>query len=242
MKLFGKKEKNNSLENNSEIKEQVERELIVHNMPRQEKFIGEIINPHSAGKISLNANGHGDKKDFKLIGFLIIFFGIIIIGFIIFLTYRYVIAPTATPSVKIEEPKPEVVIETPKEIEEVPLENSIDIPDEYSDIDPVVVDEVIQDESTDVMQEEFPGVDVQELPPLVDSDNDGLFDEEELILGTSVFVADTDEDSYVDLEETISSLEKDLEQANDHIVDLEKEIEQKDDTIAELLNQLDNNE
>ena len=47
---------------------------------------------------------------------------------------------------------------------------------------------------------------------------------------------------YVDLEETISSLEKDLEQANDHIVDLEKEIEQKDDTIAELLNQLDNNE
>lgn len=201
MNFFGKKEKSNSQEDNSEITEKVERELIVHNMPRQEKFFGEIINPHSAGRISTDDNHYGAKKDFKIIGFLIIFFGIIIIGFIIFLTYRYVIAPTAKPTTNIKEVEKEVIIEAPKEVELTSPEDSIDIPDEYSDIDPVVVVEDVQNENNELMQEEFPGVDVQELPPLIDSDIDGLFDEEELILGTSVFTKDSDGDSYNDLEE-----------------------------------------
>lgn len=210
MAFFSQKQNTNNVVNDSSAQDSLAENLIVHNMPKQEKMGRQTAEPSSEiGKINAHSPGMvsaAPKKDFKIMGFVIIFFGILLIGLIIFLTYKYVISPTAkndnkvivqTPVAPVVPEKEEVVV-----IEEEP---ETEISDEASDISLTEPELAIEDEnatSTDeVMQEEYVGIEAEELPPLVDADEDGLFDEEESILGTSVFLKDSDDDGYEDLAE-----------------------------------------
>ena len=202
MGFFSAKKKTAETEEDN-VKDKVERELIVHNMPSQDKIVGSPHNPESAGQVSLSVESGKKKKDVKVIGVLIIVFGFIVIGLIVFLTYRFVIAPN------VDRPEPEAV--TP--VEEVvsddidDREDGVELTQDGSEIiveeveeepDNIEVEEDMEDEP---MNEEFSGIDEKDLPPLLDSDEDGLYDEEEILLGTSIFLVDSDGDGYSDLEE-----------------------------------------
>lgn len=220
MGFFGPKNENKKNIPGAEIQEKVEREVIVHNMPSQEKIIGEIVNKNAGSLIGMtdgvNYSSSSElgsqvntKKDFKVMGFLIIFIGLIFIALIIFLTYRFVIAPTAAPKeirINIEEAQNMIPATTSNEELEVEVTDgpTIDINQEASDLDLGITEPLEEngsDASGDLMQEEFQGQDAVNLSPLVDSDNDGLYDEEEVLLGTSIFLKDSDGDGYDDLSE-----------------------------------------
>ena len=225
MGFFGLKNKDENKVGNAEVQERVEREVIVHNMPSQKRTINEIVHKHHGAALSLDTEANygssselnsqiNSKKDFKVMGFLIIFVGLIFIALIIFLTYRFVISPAATPKeagVNIEasqdttaESKSDEEVET----ETATVEDSeLDINQTASDLD-LKTTEIIDEEeviSPDVMQEEFQGQDAVNLSPLIDSDGDALYDEEEILLGTSIFLSDSDGDSYSDFSEIKNS-------------------------------------
>lgn len=217
MGFFGSKDKNKKNISSAEIQEKVEREVIVHNMPSQEKIVGEIVNENVGSLIGLkdgvNNSSSGlssqvnTKKDFKLMGFLIIFIGLIFIALIIFLTYRFVIAPTASlkeTKINTGETQNETISDEEVKTETEIIDSSIDINQEASDLDSGVTEALEEDESDipdDLMQEEFQGQDAVNLSPLIDSDSDSLYDEEEVLLGTSIFLSDSDGDGYDDLSE-----------------------------------------
>ncbi len=221
MGFFGSKDENKKNIPGAEIQEKVEREVIVHNMPSQKKIVGEIVNENAGSLIGLKdgvsyssssglSSQVNTKKDFKLMGFLIIFIGLIFIALIIFLTYRFVISPTAgSKETKINTEETQNVISETISDEEVKTEteiidSSIDINQEASDLDSGVTEALEEDEPDipdDLMQEEFQGQDAVNLSPLIDSDSDSLYDEEEVLLGTSIFLSDSDGDGYDDLSE-----------------------------------------
>lgn len=209
MNFFSRKNKKAQKDDDSKLQAELEKEIIVHNMPSQQTISGEIVNPKSAGSVSLDQGVLKSAKDFKLMGAIILFVGMIFIGLIVFLSYKYVISPTAKESgssTQIEEVDKPVVKEKVKELEpeseaeEVPLEDQGAIITEEEK--PVLQE---SEEEQDLMQEEFSGVDLEDLPPLLDSDGDGLYDEEELILGTSIVLKDSDDDGHEDLIEIINA-------------------------------------
>ncbi len=220
MGFFGSKNKDKKSLQIPEIQEKVEREVIVHNMPSREKIMGEIVNKNTNPSVSLKdrvdyssslelSSKINNKKDFKMIGILIIFIGFVFIALIIFLTYRFVIAPTASPKeakINIEENKNIISdVVSSERIEAVTTDDSvIDINQEASDLNSEITEPLEEgglNVSGDSMQEEFRGQDAANLSPLVDSDSDGLYDEEEVLLGTSIFLTDSDGDGYDDLSE-----------------------------------------
>ena len=207
MNFFSNKKREKIVEDSS-FQKDLETEIIVHNMPSQQKIEGDIINPDSAGAVSFASDKKKETKDFKIVGFLIIFFGLIFISLIIFLTYKFVISPTAKPldnsskSRDLKNTEKNEVLEEKEDKKNSPEEEISDsgvdiIKREDEDEGAVSDDDFLNNEEQ--MQEEFSGIKASELPPLIDSDGDGLYDEEEIILQTSIFLKDTDGDGYEDL-------------------------------------------
>lgn len=209
--MFGraKKDKIEEEKTNAEgedIFEKISREMVTHNMPAQEKISGSLVNPSSAGKVSFDPSIKG-KQSFKVVGIVIMVGGLLLVSLIVFLTYKFVIAPTASRNpapvvgkdedVNIDEKKEDLEAST------TPLE----ITDNGVDIASTSADSVSIDVATSTpteMPEESSGKDLSDLPPLADSDSDGLFDDEEVLFSTSITKADTDGDGYTDLAELLS--------------------------------------
>lgn len=194
--MFSSKNKKTEKEekiNEKDISDQIERDLIVHNMPNQEKILGTVSNPLAAGKVSLQ--GHvAEKKKFKIVGVLIMFFGFIVIAAIVYFAYIYTIAPAANKN-KIEI-KPENEIKKSEEELQASSTEPAPVLDLNNNNDTVLIEAV-----------EVSGSEVDEADdaPLLDSDGDGLYDEEEIILGTSKDNQDSDGDGYNDLQEILNS-------------------------------------
>ncbi|MDA3802724.1 MAG: hypothetical protein PF488_02375 [Patescibacteria group bacterium] len=189
-----KKKKNNEKEqdNTENIEEKVEKDLIVHNMPKEDSLQGKTSNPVSAGKVSVSNIDSSDKKS-KLVGVLIIVGGLILISGLVFITYRYAISPVARDG--NNQNNQNVVEEEQKEEnnQEVQVEEEEEIiPDDEVEI------EVPDKEEVATSSEE---VEVEVEVAVLDSDDDGLTDKEEIILGTNLNVLDSDDDSYSDLQE-----------------------------------------
>lgn len=213
MGFFGSKTKAEKNVAGAEIQEKVEREVIVHNMPSQERIIGSSLGLkneiNSVPSSNLNSQTN-IKRDFKVMGILIIFVGLIFIALIVFLTYRFVIAPTLDQKGDLPQVETEAnIVPESNSNEDLEIsatttgEASIDINQTASDLDlKETADSGEENQNLpDVMQEEFQGQDILNLSPLVDSDSDGLYDEEEILLGTSIFLSDSDGDTYSDLSE-----------------------------------------
>lgn len=203
MNFFSKKNKKDQNNDNAKIQADLEKEIIVHNMPSQTKISGEILNQKSAGNVSLNQAGGESAKSFKMTGIVIVIVGLIFIALIVFLTYKFVIAPTAKETetnLQKKELSNPVVPEEDKEQEVISPESDVSLENREAEITEEEKNSQADDFSDEeLMQEEFSGLNPVDLPPLEDSDEDGLYDEEENILGTNSLLKDSDEDGYEDL-------------------------------------------
>jgi hypothetical protein len=71
--MFGKSKKNKNEEiplttEGEDIFEKISREMVTHNMPAQEKIVGNVVNPGSAGKVSFESSTQV-KHNFKAVEF-----------------------------------------------------------------------------------------------------------------------------------------------------------------------------
>jgi len=175
-------------------------DLIVHNMPNQAKLGGSF--PSSAPAVD---GGFGlppvsQKHNFKAIGLVIIVLGIVFIGALAYLSYRFIISPTAGKSPTTA--MPPVVDKQPDTVATItPAVVATPVPETAAVVVPIASPLEIATSTvaaSSLMNEELSGQDGSNLPPLLDSDNDGLINEEEILLGISATSTDSDGDSYGD--------------------------------------------
>ncbi|MCX6794753.1 MAG: hypothetical protein NTY31_02075 [Candidatus Falkowbacteria bacterium] len=179
-----------------------DQDIIVHNMPSPARLGGSFSSSPKTADGDFDLTPVPQKKNFKTIGLVIIGAGIIFIGALVYLSYRFIISPTAGPDKTIAS---QPVVNKPKEIATV---TPTIIPTPVPEAAPIVISTSTPSEiatSTgavdSLMNEELSGQNGSSLPPLLDSDNDGLFNEEEVLLGTSATSTDSDGDKYGDLAE-----------------------------------------
>ena len=176
-------------------------DIIVHNMPSPARLSAGFSAAPKVSGDSANLVSAPPQQNFKTVGLVIIGGGIIVIGVLIYLSYRFIISPTAgkdkaatTVPVATEQKKatttptitPAVVPTT------TPVIAAVAVPIEMSTSTAT---------TSPLMNEELSGRDGSDLPPLLDSDQDGLIDEEEILLGTSATSTDSDADKYGDAAE-----------------------------------------
>lgn len=222
MSFFSKKNKKKEEKiEDSQPYSEMESDLIVHNMPSQERLNREISNKKLLGDISIKGGDSNSqaKKQSKIIGIVIMSVGVVVIAVIGFLTYKFVISPTAKDGEIANTTTNEDIEKTEgdknKDDEDVNSENKNEKDEEINISDPANVVEGNENDNNasenkdendeELRQEEFPGVDAEDLLPLTDSDGDGLYDEEELVLDTSIHLADSDGDGHGDLVEIRNS-------------------------------------
>jgi len=197
--MLNKKNKKPVVE--ASLTDKVDQDLIVHNMPNQAKLSGAVYSSkpaftnYSDSSHFNNSEQSNKKNNFKIIGILIITLGIIFVLTLIYFSYRFII-----------QPKTENIIQQDN-VESYNIVSDENKAEELNIILPATTTE-IQIEAVDILEED--NIDLASssavlmsdiLPPLVDSDSDGLNDFEEGILGTDISLVDSDDDTFNDLSE-----------------------------------------
>lgn len=172
-------------------------DMIVHNMPSPSRLSGGFSGAQRSGDGGSSLPAASQKQNFKTVGFLIIGGGIIFIGILIYLSYHFIISPTAGKNVPVQP----VINEQKQTTTTAPVIVSASVPTST----PVIIATTTAVEiatstnaTSTLMNEELGGRDGSNLPALLDSDSDGLIDEEEALLGTSAASNDSDGDKYSD--------------------------------------------
>ncbi|HZJ41670.1 MAG TPA: hypothetical protein VFD51_01480 [Patescibacteria group bacterium] len=204
--MFKKKNKQNSTEN--KIATQVDQDLIVHNMP-QGSSKGGSFSGASSFSSAKDYNAEKKSNNFKVVGGLIIGLGVILVGVLIFLSYRFLIKPGANPEVNIQTPSTtqqnsnsDVVVE---EENNKPIATSTEDVEDVDESDIIINDGEVdilisEDANTDISDQ----TDIDLLVEIADSDSDGLNDKEEAIFSTNILEIDSDFDGYLDLDEIVN--------------------------------------
>jgi hypothetical protein len=202
--MFGNKNKKPNIE--QDLATKVNQDLVVRNMPNFNKANAYRPTPsiNQLPEHSVLSNMSPVKHNFKAVGLFIILGGVIFIGALAYASYVYVIKPQTNKN------------NTPV-VAPAPLKNSI--VDTINEVRPTTTEAIITASTSEValattsdaniasssasstMNEELLGKTNVDAPPLLDSDSDGLSDEEELALGTNAQVADSNNNSYSDLTE-----------------------------------------
>ncbi len=180
--------------------------IIVHNMPSQARLTGNFSAGLKTGNGRFGLAPLPRKDNFKTVGLVIMLFGTAFIAALVYLSYRFIIAPTAdknkTASVKPVFEEQKKTTTTTAAIISVPVSTATTIIIPSS----APLELSIPDNATSsLMNEELDGQPGLNLPPLSDADKDTLIDEEEDILGTSAVLADSDGDTYNDAAEIAKS-------------------------------------
>ncbi len=195
--MFGKnKKKNLSAATDLDVDKKIHDDLVVHNMPATNRLSGPATAPQP--KIS-------GKNNFKAVGILIIGGGVIFIGLLFYFSYLYIIKPatknnanTSLVSAPIVSPKTDnssattsaSLIATTTEI----LATSSTVLDLNATSSGATSSSPIGEELSTTTP----------AAPLIDTDNDGLNDEEEAAFGTNPALTDTNNNSYGDLTEILN--------------------------------------
>lgn len=201
--------------NSQELKKKVDQDLVVHNMPANRGLVSS-----SGLDTSGNQQMSEEKKHFKTIGVVIIVGGIILVGVLIYLSYKFIISPASNSNQTqvntsqqqlVEENINNVVSSTESDGEEfsgqeeqVPLSIASSTPSGSIEIDEGEQNQGGEVDNLDNPAEEDGQNEIdneEELVPILDADSDGLSDDEENALFTSLFQADSDGDGYYDLSE-----------------------------------------
>ena len=204
--MFGNKNKKTDTKE-EEILTKVNQDMIVRNMPSLARVSGTIPRPSEqnapAGETqSSNLSSMSvPKSNFKMVGVVIIAGGLLLIGGLVYLSYVYIIKPqttkTKTPVVNIV-PEKVSVVNTPRATatDEVLIATTSLV----ATVTPSTLDISTSTDSI-IMNEELGGKQNVNLPPLLDTDADGLNDQEEAVLGTNLTLADSNGNTYSDLVE-----------------------------------------
>lgn len=184
-------------ETDDSIISKVNQDMIVHNMPDAKRLVGDgflnKIEPSSGFQMS------APKKNFKTVGIFIMVGGLIVIGALIYLSYTFIIKPgTNNNSLQSK------TYQTPVKAKEV---IPVSIPAEVINVNTstlvatsVPIDLASSSISTSSL-DTLNGSTTEQIAALLDSDNDGLYDEEEVALGLNPNLADSDLDTYSDKSE-----------------------------------------
>lgn len=197
--MFGSKNKKNN--NDQELATKINQDLVVRNMPSLARLNG-TANSSPAAPAQLEGNTLSSfsrpKHNFKIVGMIIIFGGLIFIGGLVYLSYVYIIKPQINKNdtkIATTTPIKSSIVETPRAT--TTNQDNIITSNIIETVTPENV--IISTSSTSsTMNEELAGKQNTNLPPLVDTDSDGLNDDEELILGTSPSSTDSNNNTYMD--------------------------------------------
>ena len=184
------------------LQKRLQEDFVVKNMPPLTSLSATSYDDDSEAPAGEHFQGaksaKSDKKvSPKSMGMIIIGSGVVVIALIIYLAYRFLIAPAMTTSVN-DAPVNDALDNSPTVIVQpgIVVEPVIDNSTASSSEDGTLIDntppEVVVEEDNLV------------LPRVLDSDSDGLSDAAELFLGTNAQIVDTDNDGYSDFEEVTS--------------------------------------
>ena len=182
-------------------------DFIVHNMPVPR--VSPIkTSAESRGGNNLEASGlelSGPKHNFKAVGFIIIIAGLVVISVFIYLSYRFIVKP------KTNIDSPSIVATTTGEnipSDQAASSSAVDVgadsimatTSEIATVTPDIIS-VATSSASSTLGANSAGTAENNLLPVIDTDVDGLFDDEEAVLGTLSTSADSDADNYGDLAE-----------------------------------------
>lgn len=206
-----KKINKQTADNESELMIKIDQDLLVHNMPdlgRSNKIRKDIETINAAQSNSgLVMQLDRPTSKHQKIGLLIISSGIILIGALIYISYLFIIKPSLSNDKQIlGQVADNQILNIDKNniAEQITIENSGIV----MESDPIIIDLVIEEEiatTTELMAEELSNLEAIEWPPLVDTDNDGLYDNEEIVLGTDINNVDTNNNTFPDLLEIFNN-------------------------------------
>lgn len=203
--MFGKKNKNTNIE--PEQTTTVDQDLVVRNMPNLNRlnaasFSAPVSSAQSEnGVMSALAK---PKHNFKAVGLIIIFGGLVLIGGLVYLSYVYIIKS------QISQPKVPIAVT----ISEKTNIDKVISSQRSSATEPILVATTsIVAVATSTMpeaasstaitplslNEEMTGKQNVNSAPVLDADSDGLTDEEEMIIGTNSNLSDSNSNTYADL-------------------------------------------
>lgn len=181
----------------------VDSDLIVRNMPRPQ--VSASLGYKSNASAGFMPSAPSPQKH-KLVGLIVMAGGLIFIGALVYLSYYFIIKPATNPAKPIA-----TVNSTSTNIKSTstPDSSSISSPVSPAEIAKIIsssTPEIISESasssaSSSLMNEELKGRDGGNLPPLIDSDSDGLNDDEETLLGSSPSTNDSNNNGYQDLVE-----------------------------------------
>lgn len=191
-----------SLEKDKNQTEDIGNDFIVHNMPKADRFAGQTFNSNPPSSLKVPAI----KKDLALsdhhkIGIFIMSGGVVLIAVLVYLAYIFLIKPASD-----IDPAPQV-----SEVIEQQKADDKPIADENAAVSATTTEEVIA--STTPVIETMPTsteeslAEEKNIAPIfsivstIDTDLDGLTDDEEKIIGTNSTLADSDSDSFLDIAE-----------------------------------------
>lgn len=208
--MFNRQKKNKSKSRDDDnITAAINQDLIIHNMPQSSQLSGTITRgmdtPAFHGNESNNltsAQSLNEKSaaNFKVVGWLIMIGGLVFIGILVYFSYIFIIKPSA--SIPAEDANiivSDMAVDDTSENLATSADPIVDIISTTTDLNQDL-NPMDNSTSTDVVAtgtESSIEVD-QLLAVWLDSDGDGLNDQEELALGTSALLADSDGDTYSD--------------------------------------------
>lgn len=181
-------------------------DFVVRNMPKTSSLSGISYQTTATSSINSHSNQQQARgsNNFKKVGIIIIAAGLIICSVLVYLSYRFLIKPSA---------QSRSGIITPSLVDNSLSNNSLPILDvttttaqavvvvATSTVDLVMASSSI-DNLTDITQTSSTDPIIIIAPvPVIDEDSDGLNNDEEVVLGTNPNSLDSDGDTYTDLAE-----------------------------------------
>ena len=203
--MFGNnKDKKTNITGQEELVNKVNQDLVVRNMPNISRLSGmssTLLNVTNQSDSNTLSGIDKPRHNFKAVGLFIIIGGFILIGAMVYLSYIYIIKPqvkTTTPVALT--PAPEKTPATNDVVATATDTLTIATTSLVATVTPTMFD-LASSTATSSIDLDQTRIQNTNVTPLVDSDNDGLSDEEEAVLGTNPNSADSNNNTYNDLTE-----------------------------------------
>jgi hypothetical protein len=200
------KNKTEKIDNDQEVIAKVNQDLLVRNMPSLKRLNSAPVSaaPLESGGELLSGLSK-PKHNFKAVGVFIIFGGLVLIGGLVYASYIFIIKPQATNTLITTTTQP--IQKTSSIVDTIGTnrgtgtdEVSVATTSVVATVTPITLD-LATSSASSTINGDVTNNQVASATPIMDSDNDGLNDEEEKILGTDPQVADSNNNGYTDLVE-----------------------------------------